>query len=46
MKQKVSTRNFVHVILFIAFIAGSNQKLSAQGITTYQYRQVSAAHAE
>jgi len=46
MKQKVSTRNFVHVILFIAFIAGLNQKLSAQGITTYQYRQVSAANSE
>jgi len=46
MKQKISTGNFVHILLFIALFAGLNQKLSAQEITTYQYRQVSASNTE
>ena len=46
MKQKISAGNFMHAILFIAFFTCLNQKLCAQGISTYQYRQVSAANAE
>jgi len=46
MKQKISAGHFMHAILFIAFFTCLNQKLCAQGISTYQYRQVSAANAE
>ncbi len=47
MKQiKTSVTHFLFVVIFIAFCTCFSNNLSAQGITTYQYRQVSANNTD
>ena len=42
MTTKISFTKFLYGIFFMALILSCDKSLQAQGITTYQYRQVAA----
>lgn len=42
MQTKISFKKSLYIIFFMALILSCNKSLEAQGITTYQYRQVAS----